>query len=157
MSTALLSVEGVLRKENKDPIPEGLMLFRTLVLNYRVVLSTDSDPKEIEHWLKTNYVFDYATVLTSADFYEDQPLKLRHIELARKDGKVMLYIDSDPDMCAEALSQNITSILFASPRFFQSSREIKPWDVISEEQIKQKQKVAELYARYVNADGYRFE
>lgn len=157
MSTILMSVEGVLRKDNKDPITDGFMLFRTLVTNYRVVLSTTSSPEEIDHWLKTNFLFDYATVLSDKDSYEDQPLKLRHLELARKDGKVVLYIDSDPDMCAHAVSQNITAMLFATPTYFPSHREIKPWDVIASEQLKQKQKVAERYSSYVNSDGFRFE
>jgi hypothetical protein len=157
MSTVLMSVEGVLRKDNKDPINDGFMLFRTLVANYRIVLSTSSTPEEIDHWLKTNFLFDYATVLSDKDSYEDQPLKLRHLELARKNGKVVLFIDSDPDMCAEALSQSITSILFSSPSYFPSHREVRPWDVIAAEQIKQKQKIAERYSTYVNSEGVRFE
>lgn len=157
MSTAVLSVEGILRKDNKDPIPEGLMLFRTLVVNYRVVLSTDSDPKEIDHWLKTNYVFDYGVVYSGADFYDGQPIKMRHLDLARVDGKVMLYVDSDPDMCAAALEQGVPTLLFASPSYFQSHRSIKSWDVITEEQVRQKKLVAERYSKYINSEGYRFE
>jgi len=158
MSTAILAVEGVLRKDNKDPIPEGLMLFRTLTLNYRVVLSTESDAKEIDHWLKTNYVFDYAIVLTSENFYEGQPLRMRHLDLSKIEGKVLLYVDSDPDMCASALGQSVPALLFASPNYFQSHRHIKSWDSITDEQIRQKKVVAERYTKYINSEeGYRFE
>lgn len=156
--TAIMAVEGVLRKENKDPIPEGLKLFRTLSLTYRVVLSTDSTPEEIDHWLKTNYVLDYADVMSSSTFYEGQELRFRHLELARKDGKVELFIDSDPDKCATALEMGIPTVLFSSPAYFKSNRSIRPWTAITEEQERQKKRVAENYLKYLNnEDGIRFE
>ena len=100
--TAIIAVEGVLRKPNKDPIPEGFKLLRTLVVSYRVVLSTDSNEAEINHWLKTNYLFDYSDVMDSSDFYAGQDYKARHLELARTHGKVEMYVDADPDACAAA-------------------------------------------------------
>lgn len=157
--TALISIEGVLRKPNKDPIPEGFKLLRTLVVSYRVVLSTDSNEAEINHWLKTNYLFDYSDVMDSSHFYAGQDYKSRHLELARTQGKVEIYVDADPDACAAALAQGIPTLLFSSPKYFPSSREVRPWDTITKEQERQKQLIAEKYAKLNSNDseGFRFE
>jgi hypothetical protein len=155
--TAILVVDGVLRNNNGEPIPEGLKLFRTLVVSYRVVLSCDDTPNEIDHWLKTNYVFDYGNVLDSTSFYEGQDIRLRHLDLSRADGKVELYVDADPDMCAQVLSMGIPTIFFSTPSYFKASREIKPWDTLTQEQENQKKRRAENYTKYVSSEGIRFE
>lgn len=155
--TAILSVEGVLRKDNKDPIQDGFKLFRTLTVSYRVVLSTYSNLEEIDHWLKTNYVFDYADLMASDSFYEGQDLRTRHIDLVKASDKVELFVDSDADRCAHALSLGIPTLLFSTPAYFKSSREIKPWDSITKEQENQKRRTAENYLKYINGEGIRFE
>jgi len=157
--TAILVVDGVLRRDNGEPIPEGLKLFRTLVVSYRVVLSSNEDPKMIDHWLKSNYVFDYANVLDNTSFYEGQDIRIRHLELSRGDGKVELYVDADPDMCAEVLGMGIPTILFSTPSYLKSHRAIKPWTSIAEEQERQKLKRAENFSKYMDNDfeGIRFE
>jgi len=43
--------------------------------------------------------------------------------------------------------------LFATPQYFQSHRYIKPWEVITDEQVRQKALVAEKYSKYINGDG----
>lgn len=155
--TALIAVEGILRTDTKEPIPEGFKLFRTLVLSYRVVLSTTGETREIEHWLRTNYIFDYSEVLDNSHFYANQELRMRHLDIAKNSGgKVELLVDSDPEMCAQALALGVPTILFATPRYFRSARDIRPWGVITEEQARQKQIIAEKYAS-INTDGHRWE
>lgn len=155
--TALMSVEGVLRNALGEPIQEGFKLFRTLVVSYRVVLSSTMNAQELEHFVKRNYLFDYGNLLSSEDFYEGQPLRMRHLDLSRQEGKLELFIDADPDMCAQALAQSVPSILFTTPKYFQAHRHIKPWGVITEEQQRQKELVAEKYIQYINGEGKRWE
>lgn len=155
--TVLMGIEGVLRKDNGDPIPEGFKLYRTLLSSYRVTLSVNEDLKKIEHWLKTNYLFDYADLLTDKDGYEGQELRLRHLDLVKQGEKLELFIDSDPDICAAALSTGTPTILFSTPKHFQTHRELRPWDVITKEQERQKEFVAERYLKYLNSDGQRWE
>lgn len=155
--SAIISVEGVMRTDTKDPIPEGIKLFRTLVASYRVVLSTTSDRKEIEHWAKSNFIVDFANILTSEDSYYGMELKRRHIDLSKQDGVTELFIDSDADICAMALAAGVPTMLFATPKYFKSSRAIKPWDAITEEQLRQKQVIAERYANSLNSHGSNWE
>ena len=155
--TTIMAVEGVLRTDTKDPIPEGLKLFRTLVVSYRVILSTKSDRKEIEHWLKSNFIVDFANVFTSEDVHAAEPLRKRHINLAQQGGKMEMYIDSDPEDCAMALSMSVPSILFTTPKYFKSDRKIRPWDAITEEQERQKHIIVDKYSDFINGSGSRWE
>lgn len=155
--TVLMAVEGVLRTDSGDPISEGFKLYRTLLSSYRVVLSSTAELKYIEHWLKTNYLFDYADILTDKDFYGDQNLRMRHLELSKQGGKVELYVDGDPDNCAEALSTGVPTLLFATPKYFKTHRELRPWEVITQEQERQKTIVAEKYMLDSETDGHRWE
>lgn len=155
--TVLMAVEGVLRKENGDPIPEGFKLYRTLLSSYRIVLSVDEDLKKVDHWLKTNYLFDYADVFTDKDAYNGQELRLRHLDLVKQGEKLELFIDSDPDTCAAALAGGVPTLLFSTPKHFQTHRDLRPWDVITKEQERQKALVAERYLKYLNTEGQRWE
>jgi len=155
--TILMSIEGVLKKENGDPIPEGFKLYRTLLSSYRIVLSIDDDLKKTDHWLKTNYLFDYADVLTNKNFYSGQELRLRHIDLVKQGEKLELFIDSDPEMCAKVLADGIPTLLVSTPKYFQTHKDIKPWDVITKEQERQKEILAEMYTKQMNEEGQRWE
>jgi hypothetical protein len=68
-----------------------------------------------------------------------------------------MFIDADPDSCAEALEKGITSILFATPKYFKVSRDIKPWDSLADEQARQKQIIAERYSHMLDGNLSRWE
>lgn len=156
--SALVAFEGVLCNDVGEPIPDGLKLYRTLCVTYRVVISSRHDLAWTEHWLKTNYVLDYAQILTSDNFYEGQDLRLRHLQIARQDTNTMeLFVDSDPDVCAEVLASNVPTVLFASPKYLPAARKIKPWNALADEQIRQKKRVAEEYAKFLDNDGKNWE
>jgi hypothetical protein len=155
--TVIISVEGVLRKDDKTPIPEGIKLFRSMTANYRVVVSSQSSRKEIEHWLKSNFVFDYANLYSKEDSHVSMSIRSRHLQLAQQEGRAEMFIDADPDSCAEALEKGITSILFATPKYFKVSRDIKPWDSLADEQARQKQIIAERYSHMLDGNLSRWE
>jgi len=68
-----------------------------------------------------------------------------------------LFVDSDPDTCAEALAKGVPTVLFSSPKYLPASKVIRPWTSLYEEQERQKRVVAEKYAAYINNDGKRWE
>jgi hypothetical protein len=136
--TAIIAIEGVLKKETGDPIPEGIKLFRVLTESYRVVLSSDMDADATKHWLRGNMVFGYADVYDNSMFFEGQELRLRHLDLAKSKGKVELFIDSDSDHCAAALAAGVPTIMFASPIFVRTLRSVRGWDELQEEVDRQK-------------------
>jgi len=136
--SAIIAIEGVLKTETGDPIPEGIKLFRILSEFYRVVLSSDMDLKKTEHWLRSHMIVGYGEIYDSSLFFVGQELRSRHLAVAKSKGKVELFIDSDSDFCAEALSMGIPTIMFASPRFVRTTRNVKAWEDLQTEVDRQK-------------------
>lgn len=145
MSTAIVALEGVLKTETGNPIPEGIKLFRILVEHYRVVISSDLDGATTEHWLRSNMIVGYSEVYDSKDFYEGQNLRQRHIDLALTNGKISLFLDPDADNCAYALSKGILTMLIASPKFVRVSRDVRPWEDLTTEVERQRQALLDTY------------
>ena len=130
---AIVALEGVLKNEIGDPIPDGIKFFRVLAEQYRIIISSDMTPDQTEHWLRANLILGYGEIYDSSLFYEGQDLRLRHLDIAKSKGRVDLFIDPDADYCAAALASGIPTILFASPIFVRTKRKIKQWDdLISE-------------------------
>jgi len=136
--SAIIALEGVLKTETGDPIPEGIKLFRILSEFYRVVLSSDMDTKKTEHWLRSHMIVGYGEIYDSSMFFVGQELRSRHLAVAKSKGKVELFIDSDSDFCAEALAMGIPTIMFASPRFVRTTRNVKAWEDLQTEVDRQK-------------------
>jgi len=143
--SAIIAIEGVLKTETGDPIPEGIKLFRILSEFYRVVLSSDMDAAKTEHWLRSHMVSGYGDIYDSSTFFVGQDLRLRHIDVAKSKGKLELFIDSDSDYCAYALSIGVPTIMFASPRFVRSKRDVKPWEDLQTEVDRQRDALLEAH------------
>mgnify|MGYP006282987529 FL=1 len=145
MATALISLEGVLKTETGDPIQEGIKLYRILVDHYRVVICSDLSTDVTEHWLRNNLIIGYADIYDDRYFYEGQDLRARHLDMALARGKVSLFIDPDSDRCAYALSKNVTTIMFAEPKFVRTSRMVKPWEDLKTEIERQRDALLEAH------------
>lgn len=133
MATALISLEGVLKTETGDPIQEGIKLYRILSEHYRVVICSDLSTELTEHWLRANLIIGYADIYDDRYFFEGQDLRARHLDMALSRGKVSLFIDPDADRCAYALKKNVTTIMFAEPKFVRTTRVVKPWEDLKTE------------------------
>jgi hypothetical protein len=145
MATALLSLEGVLKTEGGDPIQEGIKLYRILAEHYRVVICSDLSTDLSEHWLRNNLIIGYADLYDDKDFFEGQDLRARHLDMALARGKVSLFVDPDADRCAYALSKNVTTMLFAEPKFIRTSRMVKPWEDLKSEIERQRDALLEAH------------
>jgi hypothetical protein len=143
--SAIIALEGVLKTETGDPIPEGIKLFRILSEFYRTVISSDLDTKQTEHWLRSHMIVGYAEIYDNSMFFTGQELRSRHLAVAKSKGKVDLFVDADADFCAEALANGVPTILFASPRFVRLSRNVKPWEDLQVEVARQKEALLEAH------------
>jgi hypothetical protein len=140
--------------ETGDPIPDGLRLFRVIAEHYRTVLTSDMSEQKTEHWLRSHLVFGHAEVYDERLAFEGQELRQRHIDYAMSRGKVELFIDADSDNCAYALSKNIPSILFATPKFLRTKRPVKQWDDLKTEVERQR---AALLDKHIGSRVNKFE
>jgi hypothetical protein len=156
MSTAIVALEGVLKTETGDPIPEGIKLYRILAEHYRVVFSSTLDFEKTDHWLRSNLIIGYSDIYDTRYFYEGQELVQRHIDIAKSKGKVSLFISSDGDACAYALANGIAAVMFASPKFIKTKKDIKAWDELSQEVERQRQALLEAHLNSSNRN-WRWE
>lgn len=138
MSTIFVALEGVLKTETGDPIPEGIKLYRVLAEHYRIAIASDLDINKTEHWLKSNLIVGYGEIYDDRYFFEGQDLRMRQLAIARSRGRVELFIDPDADRCAQALAMGVHTMLFASPKFVRVTREVRPWADLSDEVERQR-------------------
>jgi len=154
MATAFVALDGVLRTEVGDPIAEGVKLFRILAQHYRVIIASDQSPKQTDHWLRSNLIVGYGDIYDDRYFFEGQDLRNRQLAIAQAQGRVDLFVDPDADRCAYALSKGIPTMLFASPKFVRTSREVRPWKDLADEVDNQR---AALMAAELGSNVKRFE
>jgi hypothetical protein len=154
MATAFVALDGVLRTEVGDPIAEGVKLFRILAQHYRVIIASDQSPKQTDHWLRSNLIVGYGDIYDDRYFFEGQDLRNRQLAIAQAQGRVDLFVDPDADRCAYALSKGIPTMLFASPKFVRTSREVRPWQDLADEVENQR---AALMAAELGSNVKRFE
>jgi hypothetical protein len=154
MATAFVALDGVLRTEVGDPIAEGVKLFRILAQHYRVIIASDQSPKQTDHWLRSNLIVGYGDIYDDRYFFEGQDLRARQLAIAQAQGRVDLFVDPDADRCAYALSKGIPTMLFASPKFVRTSREVRPWQDLANEVDNQR---AALMAAELGSNVKRFE
>lgn len=154
MATAFVALDGVLRTEVGDPIAEGVKLFRILAQHYRVIIASDQSPKQTDHWLRSNLIVGYGDIYDDRYSFEGQDLRNRQLAIAQAQGRVDLFVDPDADRCAYALSKGIPTMLFASPKFVRTSREVRPWQDLADEVDNQR---AALMAAELGSNVKRFE
>jgi hypothetical protein len=154
MATALVALEGILKTETGDPIPEGIKLYRILAQHYRVIITSDMSWQQTDHWLRSNLIVGYGEIYDDRYFFEGQDLRSRHLAIARAAGRVDLFIDVDADRCAEAAAMGITTLLFAHPTFIRTERGIRPWETLVDEV--ERQRLALLEA-HLGSSEKRFE
>ena len=142
--TVLISMDGVLRTENGDPIQQGLKLYRTFSATTCVVLSTDGTREEAENFLRNNLLTNWGDILRNNSAFEGEDLKIRHLKLLQAQGRVDWLVDPDVDRCKAAIAIGIPALLFTSPKFVRTKRGIKPWSEIQNEIDAQKKLVAKI-------------
>lgn len=150
----LIALEGVLRTETGDPIQEGIKLYRALAPHYRMVICADIPGAMADHWLKTHFIADYSELLDTSFSYPNADLRERHLEYSRTQGVVEMLIDGDADRCAHAVSVGVHSLYFAAPKYVRRNREVRKWDDITTVLEKQRELVAEEYAKQAGNSLY---
>jgi hypothetical protein len=100
---------------------------------------------QIKETYRSNMIVGYADVYDSRHFFEGQDLRARHLDLALSRGKVAVFIDPDADRCAYALSKNVTTLMFAEPKFIRTTRMVKPWEDLKVEIDRQRDALLEAH------------
>lgn len=140
----VLYLDGVLRSDTGDLIPDGLILYRSLKTVGRVTILTGLDRTAADVWLLMHNMSDYDDIIdNSVEIDPDEPLKVRQVSVARSRGVIDLYLDADPGMVAEAFRLGIVSLLFLVPKYARpefrpdAPKGVRPWDELVAERTRQ--------------------
>lgn len=129
----IVALDGVLRDEQKVPVPGSLKLYRSLLESYRVLISADDGAYEAERWCRIHGIWDYAELYDRSKKLPDLSIRASHINAARAaGGQLELLIDSDSDNCKYALSVGVPSLFYASPKLVARKTQIRSWAEIEE-------------------------
>lgn len=140
----VLSIDGVLRSETGELIPDGLIMYRSLKTVGRIIFLTEEDRQRIDVWLMMHNLSDYDDLLDASVLIDPaENLRLRQMSVARSKGPVSMYIDANPAYVAEALRRGMTSLLFCSPQYARpefrpdAPKGVRPWDELVAERTRQ--------------------
>jgi hypothetical protein len=140
----VFSLEGVLRGDTGELIPDGLILYRSLAMVGRTVVITEMDEQLAKVWLMMHNLSKYDLLIDNSVLIDpDESLKRRQLAIARSRGTVSMYVDADPSMAAEALRQGIPTLLFSTPLYARpeyrpdAPKGIRKWDDIVAEKNRQ--------------------
>lgn len=129
----IVALDGVLRDEQKVPIPGSLKFYRSLLESYRIIISTDDSAYEAERWCRIHGIWDYAELYDRSKKLADLSIRASHINAARASGgQVEFLIDSDSDHCKYALSIGVPSFFYAAPKLVTRKTQIRSWAEIEE-------------------------
>jgi hypothetical protein len=140
----LMFIDGVLRNHKKAPIPNGMMLYRSLNENNRVLLIS-SDKDKDDTWLKQHKIFKFDDIVgVDIPAIGDDP-EYRQVEYVRGLGPVEYVVTSSPELAQKLLVAGVTAIVFLNPvyvdeRFRPDSRKgVRSWAEVSQEIEKQQE------------------
>ena len=114
----LLTLDGILSSESGEPIRTGVQLYYALNEANRVVIITNRNKDDADHWLKSHGIIGYDDLVGSEVHLEGEELRKRQIILCRSRAPLGLYVDSDPTICAWVFEQQqVPILLLANPSY----------------------------------------
>jgi hypothetical protein len=135
----LVHVEGVLTNQNNQPIVVGEQIFRSLVPQNRMVLSTTKTKADAERHVALRGLTDWANIRSAEESLPGVDLLWRHIELERQSGALDMVITADPKMVERCLQESVPAMLFAHPVYMvpefrpDSEFSLRSWDDMVQE------------------------
>lgn len=144
-----LVVEGVLKPYNENfPLPAGVLLYRSLVLNHRVTLIIDHrDKAATQHWLKMNGLIDHAAEV----YYEvgdpDDAADRRDYQIKRmkQNGPLNYLVESDPKVVERMLEIGVPTFFYVHPEYMRpehrpgKKEELTSWDSLMATVLREKE------------------
>lgn len=144
-----MSLDGVIRSDTGDLIPNGLIVYRGFHSLGRVILLTELDRTRAEAWCVLHNMSDYDDLIDdSVTVDPHEPLRIRQLHVARSKGPIDFYVDASPRWAAEAFRMGMTSMLFSHPSYARpefrpdAPKGVRPWDELIAERTRQQAMIA---------------
>lgn len=142
-SACVIVVEGVLQKiVTSAPIPAGLQIYHGLSETFQVLLVSDSEKDELDHWLRLENLNKHGIVLYNDDYLQNFSPEERRIkqiyEIRDRGYAVDLIIEPDPVVAAQLLYRGFSVLNFLHSAYSQPEwrpdyeAAVKPWSQLEE-------------------------
>lgn len=134
----LVELDGVLRNDNDQLIPTGILMVGTLTVYNQITYMAPESREGIERWLNQNKIVEVDDIIDNSVALEGESLEERQITLARARGKVDLFITNSPRLWAYAFDQGIPSVMFGVPQYTRpefrpdAPKKLRAWNDIEE-------------------------
>lgn len=161
-NTAVITVEGVMQKTvSYAPIPVGIALYHSLAYMFNVVLVSDSEQKELDHWLDLEGLNKHGKVVYNDFILGRKTVQDRRLaqvaSLLNAGFAVNLVVEPDPVVASLLLANgysvcNFLHSSYALPQWRPDyEKRQRPWEEI----VRETNRLAELRAadlRMANQD-----
>jgi rRNA-processing protein FCF1 len=140
----LMFLDGVLRNDKSAPIPNGMLLYRTLNQTQRVLLLCQ-DKEKADHWLRQHKINKLDDLVDESIPSIGEFPELRQVEYLRSLGPVDYVVTSNAELTKRLLEIGVTVLVFMNPIYIReefrpdSKVGIKTWTSIVDEITRQQE------------------
>lgn len=158
----VVELDGVLRTQDDQVIPTGILLYSTLTVYNRMTIVSSLSTEDTERWLNVNKIVDFDLIIDNSVKLQDEDLTERQISLARARGSVELFITANPKNWVYAFDHGIPAVMFGVPAYQRvefrpdAPKRVRAWDDIVKA-IEAQNEVRTKDVRLTRTDGLNFE
>jgi len=158
----LVEIDGVLRDQNEQPIPTGIILVSTLIVHNQITFLSSMDRSKTEQWLDIHKIINYDNLVDSSVALAGEDLAKRQIDYARSLGGVALFVTGNPYLWSYAFDQGLAAVMFGMPSYIRpefrpdAPKKIRAWDEI-EKSIEQQNTALAQDRRLLRTESINFE
>lgn len=140
--SVIVFVDGVLRNQlNKQPILEGVSLYKSIKEKNSIVVVGSDKRDTTEHWLRSHKI-DFDDILENSTIThgKDEFAQCQHL---RSKGKITFVVTANPELSKQLLENGYNTLLFLHPLYLRpefrpdAPEGIKPWAEIEKEYDRQ--------------------
>jgi hypothetical protein len=158
----VVDLDGVLKGRNDNPISTGVIMVGSLSAWNKLTLISQVSMVETQHWLDTNKIVDFDSIIDNSVSLEGEGLSERQLNYIRGRGAVDLFITNNPTLWAYAFDQGIPSVMFGVPSYTRpefrpdAPKKVRAWTDI-EQAIEKQNTLRTKDARITRTEGVKFE
>lgn len=124
-ATVAIVIDGVLRKSEFQPIPEGIRLYKTLAASFNLVLLADFDSLEyttaLDEFLRVEGLDKHSKMLWKMDMFQGSP-RVAQVQRLRNSGSAIEFvIEADPEESAKLMLAGFNVMHFMQAQYARPS------------------------------------
>jgi hypothetical protein len=140
--SVIVFMDGVLRNQlNKQPILEGVVLYKSIKEKNSIVVVGPDQRDKTEHWLRSHKI-DFDDILENSSITHGKD-EFAQCQSLRSKGKIEFVVTSNMELAKQLLEAGYNTLLFLHPLYLRpefrpdAPEGVKPWSEIEKEYDRQ--------------------